>query len=588
MSTEPTLLIADTGALKCKSSSGACIEDIVAQNALPSAFKDDSFKQFRIAGAKKITLDPATGNYATGPKDEHLLFSYNELASLGDIPNAKYLQFIPEGTPFSVLDFDTDKSLGDEERHKQVNYITDTLLKQFDGRIEYSASHLGIHAYIQDKKLNAMNLRKKLKISKDIPGVGKIDLEVFAAKEPITLTFNYVEESAFDFDTIPERMMNSVVETSEHAPTPSTEEEVYAERIQFEIDNSKLSQEVLNHFTNLDKKDQLHTGYPEKKDCSNVDLYMATLTHKAGFTPNQSYTFMVGWMEQHRPKSSNPISTMEIKNKARRSVARAFKTDIKNTPEPTDTDAVKKKEKALTLPEVNIKIDEMFEKNGKVEADDFMSFISGQKQFYITPKTFIPIEGTDLFFNGATHMIIAPSKEGKTTLIIDEVAKTKKRVIMLDGDGNGADAVDEAGKNTIWLQPISPDNFLDTILYSIDSASIDYSDYIFIIDSLKNFRDKISIDGNDASDIVDRIKKLTSTGGAVIILHHVTGTADGKVKMKGNEEAILSSCDITYTYNRERGLYCYKSRIKGVVNGQSMSSTKEEPDTNLMMQIEKM
>lgn len=581
---EPT--VADTEALQCMSGSGAFVADIVAKDALPNAFRSDDFKHFQIAGSKKINIDVLTGQYATGLVAERMTYSYDELTRLGDIPNAKYLQFIPDGTPYSVLDFDTDKSLSDEERHRQVNYITDTMLKQFEGKIEYSASHLGVHAYIEDKVLNGMDLKKTLKISNQIPDVGKIDLEVFNSSSPITLTFNYIDDSIADFDTVPKKIMVSLAKKAKEEPAPNTEKK-NIDLTLLTFDDSEVSEEVLSYFRNLDKKNQIQNGYPKNINCSDVDLYMTSLAAKAGFTQNQAYTFMIGWMTTHRPKSTHPITTMEITNKARRAVAYAFKTGTSNNLEEQSTSGDDEKEKVLTLSGINIKIDEMFAKDGKVNADDFMTFISKQKQLYITPKTFTPVEGTDLFFNGATHMIIAPSKEGKTTLVIDEAAKTDKRIIMLDGDGNGSDAIAQAGENTKWLQPISPDSFLDTILHSIDKANTDYSGYIFIIDSLKNFRNKISVDGNDASDIVDRIKKLTATGGTVVILHHITGTTDGKVKMKGNEEAILSSCDITYTYDRKNGLSCYKSRIKGVLNGQSMTSTVEEPSRNLLSQMEK-
>ncbi len=232
-------------------------------------------------------------------------------------------------------------------------------------------------------------------------------------------------------------------------------------------------------------------------------------------------------------------------------------------------------ERVVTLTDIERSIECQIQNNESIDADNFIEFIANQKHLYIKSKTFSKMEGSELFFDGATHMIMAPSKEGKTTFVINEIANiTSKKVIVLDGDGNGQDAVSKAGNNTQWFQPVSSDIFLDTILYSIRIGKVDYSDYIFIIDSFKNFRNGISVDGNDASDIVDRLKQLTSTGGSVIILHHITDNQHTGIKMKGNEEAILSSCDITYTYSRADGIACHKSRITGIVNGQDMSNNE--------------
>ncbi len=532
---EPTFTIANVGALKCKSSSGAYIVDIVAQDALPDAFKDDSFKQFRVAGEKKITLDVATGNYATGPKDDHLLFSYNELVNLGDIPNAKYLQFIPKGTFFSVLDFDTDKSLKDEDRHKQVNYITDTLLNQFEGRIEYSASHLGIHAYIQDKDLDAMDLQKTLKISRTISKVGKIDLEVFSSTAPIILTGNYVEESAFDFDAVPKKIMESIAEKVESMDTPSTEGKTHTE--QFNFDDSEVSQEVLNHFKSLDNQNQLLTGYPEGSDCSNVDLYMATLTQKAGFTQNQAYTFMMGWMTQHRPKSIHPISTTEIINKASRAVARAFKTGIPNTPEPTASTSAQAPTSTPTSTKKSIK--DIIMDRARIAA----------KAREAAGKSKNLIHG--VIYDGTLNVIYAKSGSGKTKMAVIltmEIAKKhpEKMIYYFAADLSNddvaeiAEMIEELGLTNFYLdQDQTGDSFLEMMDEIAGAADIDK--VVFVVDTLK----KISaVNNKDAmSKTFGRLKKATVRGATGIIIAHTNKdglTISGTAEVEQDSDNVLT------------------------------------------------
>ena len=212
--------------------------------------------------------------------------------------------------------------------------------------------------------------------------------------------------------------------------------------------------------------------------------------------------------------------------------------------------------------------------NGKKFSNkDIAELLMAQEHLFIKPKTFNPIEGSDLFFEGATHIFAAEAKEGKTTETIEEVSKLKnKHIVMMDGDGNGIDAIDKKGDNTIWFQPVSPDAFLDAYITLIDSGR-DFSNTVFIIDAMKNFVNGADIDSNRGSDkIMLRLKKLTNTGASLIILHHITKQENGINKLKGNSEGLYSSADITYVYKRNDAIVALKSRIAGIENGKVMRS----------------
>ncbi len=210
------------------------------------------------------------------------------------------------------------------------------------------------------------------------------------------------------------------------------------------------------------------------------------------------------------------------------------------------------------------------EKGKNFSGKDIADLFEEQAHLYSKPKTFEPIVGSTIFFEGATHLIAAVSKEGKTTKIIDEVSKlTNKTIIVLDGDGNGVDTIVKKGDNTTWFQPINADDFFSGFL-DLVYGGIDFSGTVFFVDSLKNFTAGHDIDSNTGSGkIITRIKKLTATGASLIIAHHIT-LKDGEPKLKGNSESIYSSCDITYSYSRDNGLNVLKSRIAGMENGKRL------------------
>ncbi len=195
-----------------------------------------------------------------------------------------------------------------------------------------------------------------------------------------------------------------------------------------------------------------------------------------------------------------------------------------------------------------------------------------EEHLFVKPKTFTPIEGSSCFYSGVMHTIIAEAKEGKTTFVTSELSKIEKKVVLLDGDSNSTSMIEQADDNIRWLQPTEPDKLLDLFNILVDK-SVDFSEYVFVIDSLQNFTGGKDLDSNNGmKEIVLRLKKITNTGGTLVVLHHVTATSDSKkpFKPKGNSEVLFSSSDVTYGFTRNDGLTAIKSRIEGIENGQQL------------------
>jgi len=200
------------------------------------------------------------------------------------------------------------------------------------------------------------------------------------------------------------------------------------------------------------------------------------------------------------------------------------------------------------------------------------------------PKDLQPIEGTHGFFYlGGMHVVHGLSKAGKTYFVLQTLNQAKGvKVVWLDGDQNDLTMVNKF-TNITHLAPLSPDIFLDRWI----NTNIDYSGVVFVIDSLKDFKNSQEMDTNNGMDnIIKRLKQLTKMGATVVVVHHSTlkrGVGkDGKdtIKIKGNEEAIYSNSDITYLFERnfEEGtsaLKAERSRVDTMRSGTIVTRTKE-------------
>ena len=201
-----------------------------------------------------------------------------------------------------------------------------------------------------------------------------------------------------------------------------------------------------------------------------------------------------------------------------------------------------------------------------IEADEFITELAKHTSLFIKPKTFAPIDGSFWLFEGATHFILSEAKEGKTTFIKDQLSLIKKRVVVFDGDSNGADMMKGLSPNIMWFQPTEADSMIDLFLMQVD-AGVDFSNYVFVLDAMQNFTNDRDMDSNKGIlEIMIRLKKLTATGATLVVLHHVTVTSEGAFKAKGNQQGIYSSADIIYGFVREDGLRAIRSRINSIPN----------------------
>jgi hypothetical protein len=311
------------------------INEIIRPSSLSGEFLYEDFRQFRVAtkssDGKKVTIDIDTGKFATGPRAAMPLYTYRELEARGDIPGADYLQFVPEGTPYAILDFDTNKKLPDKERQEQVDYIRKKILHQFDGCIELSSSGLGIHAYIQDERAKGF-ASDPLKFQIMDDKERRIDVELFASNAPIILTCDFVEEPVTTFDRLPAKLVQAIKEKERakdnHAPSDKS-------TVLSEIDiPQKDLDTITERFKTLDTQNRIEAGYAGADDCSSVDYAMANMLLRAtGGNKDQSYSLLHSWMQKWRPVSQCKKRPKEITNKAQRAIQSAYEKLMASEPE---------------------------------------------------------------------------------------------------------------------------------------------------------------------------------------------------------------------------------------------------------------
>jgi hypothetical protein len=216
----------------------------------------------------------------------------------------------------------------------------------------------------------------------------------------------------------------------------------------------------------------------------------------------------------------------------------------------------------------------------------FNSFLKQMStpELLAVPKDLQPIPGTNNFFYfGALHLVHGLAKTGKTHFVLETLNYAKNvDVIWIDGDFNDAVMINKF-QNITHLTPLESDSYLDMWI----NADVDYTDKIFIIDSLKDFKNKQDMDTNSGMDaIIKRFKYLTKKAATVIVIHHSTvrygvSSSANKIKIKGNEEAIYSNCDITYLFTRDFNsnlseLLCERSRVNYIKSGATFK--KNDPD----------
>lgn len=517
------LHISTATALTCTASAGGVpdarakeLDEIIDVSILPPAFLEPDFKQFRIATKKvegkkiqkiSINVDPDAevdadtklGQYMCGNLNSRPLYSIAELRSFGSVPNADCLQFVPAGTSYSVLDFDSDKSLSNEERSAQVDYVINKIMKQFEGTIEMSTSGLGFHAYIKDKRID--NLPKDpYAVGINLDGIGKLSFEMFAGNAPIVLTGNIIEKAdasdgvgtlpkpimklidqRFDKDVHTDKIEPSTVPASEvSAVSTSTEEKTYA------VVTEDEDRAITERFEENDKDDRLNVGYGDSSDCSNIDFFMAValLRHSDGNVPfvieRLSY-----WMTKWRPTSNSPIkktnedaTAKEIARLAELAVKGAYKRIEKTEPNLLDQwQEQAQEEKPKSIKEKMMEL-------GKTAEDVLQKASKSQSLAW------------NIVYNGTMNTFFANSGAGKTKISVVtaiEIAKTNtEKFVYYYAPDLSIDDLLEMRKLVManGLQDrfiIDQDSRGDEFISMMDTygKSDDIGDVVFIIDTIK-------------------------------------------------------------------------------------------------------
>ena len=529
---QPGIYISDVISLQCNSRSGAGkkVDEIINRSHLPEVFLKDDFRQFRVAtkssDGKKVTIDIDTRKYATGSRVDMPLYSFNELMAIGDIPGADYLQFIPEGTPYAILDFDTDKKLEDNERQEQVDWIFQKILHQFDGHIELSSSGLGIHAYIEDKRVKDLGSDPfKFHITDDKGR--RIDVEVFAGNAPIILTCDYIEEAVSNFDVVPKRLMSNInKEVTDSTPVKS--DNIALTKV--DIEPEELSR-ITERFKALDSHNRMYVGYDSTDDCSSVDFAMAAMLIKAtDGDKEQSYSLLHSWMQKWRPESHCKKSPKEIKNKATRAINNAYKKLLTEK-------LINTQNSSATNNKISMK-EAVMKRSHK--AGVALERIGRSKSLV-----------ESVFYEGTLNILYAKSGSGKTkvavilTMLIAEKYPDKYVYyyapdLSLDDIKDVKSLAQQKGLENYFIDQDSiGKDFME--MMETYGKSDDVYNLVFVVDTLKKIA---SVNNKDSmSKTMGMLKQVTLRGATGIIVAHTNKdgeTISGTAEVEQDSDNVLT------------------------------------------------
>lgn len=189
-------------------------------------------------------------------------------------------------------------------------------------------------------------------------------------------------------------------------------------------------------------------------------------------------------------------------------------------------------------------------------------------------------------FNG----VYAPAKTGKTFFSLEQLDSLDPllyKVIWLDGDRNS----ELKGKfPNIHHFPLSNTKAaFDALLEEKER----YDNYIFIIDSFKDFSFGLETDSNKGSqEVFERYQQLLNKGATLVIIFHATKQyIDGKsgnFKLKGNADTIESKMDFLYKLERTKenivNLTVSCSREAGLNIGDAISFGNKDHIKNLIIE----
>lgn len=186
-----------------------------------------------------------------------------------------------------------------------------------------------------------------------------------------------------------------------------------------------------------------------------------------------------------------------------------------------------------------------------MQLDDFISFT---QPYRLELKNFEQIGNTPFRLN-ALNGVYAPAKTGKTYFVLEQleaVAKEGKfNVIWLDGDRN-LELKDKV--QSIHHLPVKQPKY---VLGKFLDKSMNFDDYIFIIDSFKNFTFGHDVDSNGSCQLIfDKYQELLNLGATLIVIFHATKIRSDvyahDFKTKGNEDTIESNMDFYYKFERNQ------------------------------------
>lgn len=210
------------------------------------------------------------------------------------------------------------------------------------------------------------------------------------------------------------------------------------------------------------------------------------------------------------------------------------------------------------------------------------------KPYLLELKDFQKLGDTPFRLN-AFNGVYAPSKTGKTYFVLEQLNSldtARYKSIWLDGDRNSE--LKAKFSNIQHMALSDPANAFKVLIKS----RADFSNYIFIVDSFKDFSFGLDTDTNKGCQNVFEIyQQLLNLGATLVIVFHSTKSFDGKggysIKLKGNADTIESKMDFLYklerdTKNNHVNLTVQCAREEGLKIGSTISYADKEFVKNKM------
>jgi hypothetical protein len=170
--------------------------------------------------------------------------------------------------------------------------------------------------------------------------------------------------------------------------------------------------------------------------------------------------------------------------------------------------------------------------------------------YTVVLKDFIQLDNTPFRLN-AFNGVYAPAKAGKTYFVLEQLNTLDTQlyhIVWLDGDRNSE--LKDKFENIHHFPLGNPSEALKMLI----GSEYNYDDYIFVIDSFKDFTLGQDTDTNKGSQrVLEVYQQLLNKGATLVIIFHATKTTDNyhqDFKLKGNADTIESKMDFLYKLER--------------------------------------